>query len=183
MFEDSYAVVSYIPGRLGSFIDRLRRCFDPALAAWLSHVTILPPRPLAGPLEISLDAIRNQSALFEPFDVTIASVETFWPKSGVVYLGISEGGERLRELHSSLNAGPLAFAERFEFVPHITIAQELNEITKDGVMDEVRGEWTCYRAETAFRVESLLLVKKTPDNRWIDLATIDLGGRLAHCPR
>ena len=44
-----YALVSYIPGALGEFLDRLREelvagC-DPH-----AHITALPPRPIAGPV-------------------------------------------------------------------------------------------------------------------------------------
>ncbi|MBI2816125.1 MAG: 2'-5' RNA ligase family protein [Acidobacteria bacterium] len=180
MAEDSYALVSYIPGKLGNFIDSLRRRFDPGLACWLAHVTLLSPRSLPEPLDTLLEAIRQQSASFEPFDVTISRVETFWPVSGVVYLGISEGAERLAQLHESLNAGPLAFAEPHPYVSHVTIAQQLSQIEKDAIMKEVREEWVRYGVETCFRVESLFLVKKTPENRWIDLAPIRLGERLAH---
>ena len=180
MGEDSYAVVSYIPGRLGNLIDSLRRRFDPGLAAWLAHVTVLSPRPLPESLEISLEAVRQQSASFEPFDVTISHVESFWPVSGVVYLGISDGADRLAQLHDSLNAGPLAYTEPHSYVPHVTIAQELSLLEKNTVMEEVRLEWARYAAESSFHVESLFLVKKTPENRWIDLAPIPLGGRFAH---
>jgi 2'-5' RNA ligase len=183
MAQESYAVVSYIPGRLGSFIDDLRRRFDPQVGAWLAHVTILPPRPLEAPLDGALEMLRQQCASFDPFDVNIQEVRTFWPVSGVVYLGLSSGAELLCDLHNTLNAGPLEFAEPHDYVPHITIAQELGEWDKDLVMAEVEGEWVHYPAEAWFRVESLFLVKKTPENRWVDLAPIPLGGRLVHSSR
>jgi 2'-5' RNA ligase len=180
MFQDSYAVVAYIPGRLGGFIDRLRQRFDPALAAWLAHVTILPPRALPGSLDHSLDAIRQQTATLEPFDVSIQGVKTFWPVSAVVYLGVSGGAEQLNDLHTSLNSGVLESAEPHPYIPHVTIAQELPESDIPRIMDEVGGEWE-RGPEPTFHVESLYLVKKTPDNRWQDLAPIHLGGRLASC--
>lgn len=183
MGEDNYAVVSYLGGELGQFIDSLRRHFDPTLASWLAHVTLLPPRPLQAPLEAPLDDIRRQCASVEPFEAAIQGVSTFWPVSSVVYLSFSQGADRLVELHGALNSGLLAYPEIHPYVPHITIAQELDERGKDNVLAEVRREWARYGAETSFRVESLFLVQKTPDNRWVELAPIHLGGRLSHSRR
>ncbi len=179
MGKDSFAVVSYLPGKLGNFIDSLRRRFDPALAAWLAHVTILPPRPLDAPLEAPLETIRRRCALFEPVEVSIDAVSTFWPVSGVVYLSLSSGADRLAQLHDTLNSGLLSHDEPHPYVPHITIAQELDEGGKKAVLADVKSEWARYRAEALFRVESLFLVQKTPENRWVDLAPIRLGGLLA----
>src|ERR1700693_3447783 len=104
MPEISYAVVSYIPGKLGDFVDGLRRRFDPGLAAWLAHVTILPPRSLQSPLEEPLERIRRSCALFPPFELTIRGASTFWPVSGVVYLSLSPGVEQLIQLHDTLHS-------------------------------------------------------------------------------
>src|ERR1700730_14674349 len=102
MEENNYAVVVYLPGELRDFVDQLRRRFDPGLAGFLPHVTILPPRPLQSPLEGPLDTIRERCAGVKPFDASIRSVSTFWPVSGVVFLSLL-GSERLIRLHDELN--------------------------------------------------------------------------------
>src|SRR5258707_751942 len=107
MEENNYAVVVYLPGELREFVDKLRRRFDPSLAAWLPHVTILPPRPLQTPLEGPLDMIRKHCAREKPFDAAIGGVSTFWPVSGVVYLSLSPGEEKLVRLHDDLNCDGL----------------------------------------------------------------------------
>src|SRR5258705_13583996 len=99
--DASYAVVCYLPGKLRNFVDALRRRFDPGLAAWLAHVTILPPRPLDRPMDEPLEAIRQRTASFQPFEVTLNGVSTFWPVSGVVYLTVSAGAQRLIQLHDA----------------------------------------------------------------------------------
>jgi 2'-5' RNA ligase len=179
MAED-YSVVSYLPGELGEFVDRLRRRFDPALAAWLPHVTLLPPRPLPDALDRPLETIRRQCALFEPFDATVHGVCTFWPVSGVVYLSFSAGGKRLIELHDALNCAELERQERHLYVPHISIAQDLDEQRTASVLADVERECSAHKAGWTFRVESLFLVRKTPENRWLNLAPISLGGLIAH---
>jgi 2'-5' RNA ligase len=182
MAED-YAVVSYLPGELGEFVDRLRRRFDPALAAWLPHVTLLPPRSLENALDGPLETIRRRCALFEPFDATVYGVCTFWPISGVVYLSCSAGRNRLTELHDALNSAELERQEIHPYVPHITIAQDLDEQRAAAVLADVEREWSAHQAGWKFRVESLFLVQKTPENRWLNLAPIPLGGLIAHSSR
>lgn len=180
---DDYAVVSYLPGELGEFVDRLRRRFDPALAAWLPHVTLLPPRPLPNILDGALETIRRQCALFEPFQVTVHGVCTFWPVSGVVYLSVGGGAQRLIELHDALNCAELARQEVHPYVPHITIAQDLDEQHTASVLADVERECSARPSGRAFRVESLFLVRKTPENRWLNLAPIPLGGLITHSSR
>ncbi len=186
MAED-YAVVCYLPGDLGKFVDGLRRRFDPALAAWLPHVTLLPPRPLPDALAEPLETIRRQCASFEPFDATVHGVCTFWPVSGVVYASFSTGRERLIELHDLLNdALNRAYLERQEihpYVPHVTIAQDLDEQRIARVLADVERECSAHKASWTFRVDSLFLVQKTPENCWLDLAPIPLGGLITHSTR
>jgi 2'-5' RNA ligase len=180
---EDYAVVNYLPGELGEFVDRLRRRFDPALAAWLPHVTLLPPRPLSDILDGPLETIRRQCALIEPFEATVHGVCTFWPVSGVVYLSFSAGRERLIELHDALNHAELERQEVHPYVPHVTIAQDLDEQRTAGVLADVERECAAHKAGWTFRVESLFLVRKTPENRWLNLAPIPLGGLIAHSSR
>ena len=54
---NSYALVSYIPGRLGDFITKLRQDLIAGCVAQ-SHVSILPPRPLQVDPQVAADEIR-----------------------------------------------------------------------------------------------------------------------------
>ena len=179
MAEAQYAVVTYLPGSLAAFVNRLRRRFNPNPASGEPHVTILPPRPFSTPLGEPLEAIRKQCAEFQPFEVTLQGASTFWPVSGVVYLSLSRGFEQLAQLHDALNSGGLTRQEVHPYVPHVTIAQELNEAETQAVLAEVTREWLGYKEAISFRVESLFLVQQTPDIGWIDLACISLGDQLA----
>ena len=178
MAENDYALVAYLPGPLGDFVEGLRHHFDPSLGDWLAHVTILPPRPLATPLEKSLETIRKRCAMVEPFEAVIEGVSTFWPVSGVVYLSLSRGFERLVQLHDTLNCDGLAHQEVHLYVPHVTIAQDLDEARTQAVLADVAGEWSQYDKDPSFRIASLSLVQHTPENRWVDLAPVSLGGLL-----
>ena len=175
MPEGNISVVAYLPGRLGQFVDDLRKRLNPRFAAWLAHVTILPPRPLCATLEDMVAQTRKQCLLADPFEARLDSVFTFWPANGVVCLSFSEGLRRFVELHERLHCGCLQGFEPYPYVPHVTLAQELDEAETQAVLEEAAREWACYKEAPSFRVESLFLVRRGADNRWIDLAPIPLG--------
>jgi len=172
MADPTYAVVAYLPGKLGRFVDELRQRLNPDYASWLAHVTLLPPRALAAPPEEILACLREQCAHQEPFDVEIGGVATFWPVNGVVYLSFSKGMDQLVELHRLLNAGLVACQEIYDYVPHVTIAQQLDELEAHLVLAEVSRKWSRFDGQAQFRVESLFLVEQTSPNQWKILAPI-----------
>ena len=171
-------MVAYLPGELGRFVDDLRRRLNPRFAAWLAHVTILPPRPLSATAEAMLAQVREKCLGVGPFAASLGGVFTFWPANGVVYLSFAAGFSRLLELHEQLNCGCLERVETYPYVPHVTLAQELDEAETQTVLREAAQEWARYKGELSFRVESLSLVRQEPDKRWIDLAPIPLGSLL-----
>jgi len=178
MGEPSYALVAYLSGPLSEFIRRLRTRLNPDFADWHPHVTILPPRPLRGDPQQAIDLLRDTCAKLEPFVVTVDAVDSFLPRNSVVFLALSRGSPQLVTLHRSLNCEGLAQVEQFEYVPHLTIAQQLDEAGTLAAIRESRAAWNGFRGERSFRVESLRLVRQTPENQWIDLATLPLGTAL-----
>src|SRR3954468_16301778 len=72
---NEYAIVSYIPDELGCFITDLRKelvanCFA------RSHVTILPPRPLADP-NAALEQLQENIPRFHAFDIELPKLDVF----------------------------------------------------------------------------------------------------------
>ncbi len=174
MGAETYAVVSYLPGELGEFVNRLRARVDPCFAKAVSHVTVLPPRELQGSAEEKLDMLRQKCASIEPFDVSIEGVSTFWPVSGVVYLAFSTGYSDLVSLHNALNINGMEFQEPFEFTPHVTIAQDLDEKVTHRMLEINASDWKQFRGESTFRVNSLVLVRQRQENQWVDIGPVPL---------
>ena len=162
MGEENISVVAYLPGELGRFVDDLRRRLNPRFAAWLAHVTLLPPRPLSATAEEMLAQAREQCLLAAPFDASLDGVLTFWPVNGVVYLSFAAGVGRFLELHEQLNRGCLERVETYPYVPHVTLAQELDEAGTQAVLREAAQEWARYKGESSFRVDALSLVRQSP---------------------
>jgi 2'-5' RNA ligase len=174
MGEANYAVIAYIPGRLGQFIDEQRDRWNPDFASALAHITVLTPRPLIFPQDELVESLRKRCTYREPFEISIEGVATFWPSTGVVYLSISKGFEQIADLHRELNVADLRLSEPYPFIPHITLAQGLDEARTQAVLAAVSREWSVYDGEKSFRVETLCLVQQAEAHSWLNLAVIPL---------
>jgi len=168
-----FALVTYIPGPLGEFLDLLRRELVPACVP-RAHVTVLPPRPVLVPTGTAVEQLNEWIADAPAFEIEPQQVEIFETTS-VIYIGLGGGREELRRLHDRLNAGHLGFAEPFSYHPHITLAQELSPDQVSSTHEEARRRWAEFQGERAFRVETVTFVQNTSDNRWLDLAHWTLG--------
>jgi 2'-5' RNA ligase len=171
---NAFALVSYIPEPLGSFLDRLRQDLDPSCLA-RAHVTILPPRTIQA-LPAAIEHLRRSLHRVPPFEIELRDVEVF-ESTSVVYLGIGKGTSTLRDLHGRLNAEELEFDEPFEFHPHVTIAQNFPPAALGDVVSIARERWREFDGPREFCVRDLCFVQNTVFNRWLDLERLRLDGR------
>ena len=167
-----FALVSYIPGRLAMFLDRLRCELKPGCAL-RSHVTILPPRPINLDIDESVRQIAAEREDMPPFTVKLGSVAMF-EKSSVVYLSIVGGERELHALHENLNSGQLEYDGPFPYYPHITLAQDLTCEQTLALAEIARERWARYDGPREFRVEVLSFVRSHKRGVWQDLAHIEL---------
>jgi 2'-5' RNA ligase len=169
----SYALVSYIPGPLGLYLDRIRRELVSSCVAQ-SHVTVLPPRSLSAPEEAAKVELSQGLQDYRPFRVDLETVEIF-SSTSVIYLAIGPGSEELRQLHERLNQGSVAFAELHSYHPHVTLAQDFPPQELTDMTELARVRWQEFQRERSFEVERLTFVRNTPSKRWLDLADFPLG--------
>ncbi len=175
---NSFALISYLPEPLGGFLDTLRCELVPECTA-RSHVTVLPPRPLAAGVPDSawLD-LHNFLADFPPFRVELTGIEVF-ENTNVVYLSVGAGYRDLAQMHAVLNRGPLQYAEPFQYHPHVTLAQGLAQNQVEAAVELARKRWRESPLGHSFVVDRLTFVQNTLENRWTDLAGRDLTMRVA----
>jgi 2'-5' RNA ligase len=179
---NAFALVSYIPDPLGSFLDRLRVELSPGCLA-RAHVTVLPPRPLIYPPEEAWPELQSALQEIPPFTLETADVQIF-PLTSVIYLSIGNGFQKLRDLHRLLNRSKVAFSEPFPFHPHITLAQDLTPDQVGPCLELARARWAEFPHGRRIVVRSLTFVQNaifpaTGCNRWLDLEECPLG---AHQP-
>lgn len=168
-----FALVTYIPGPLGRFLDKLHRELVPGCSPH-AHVSLLPPRPLSVDWHEAREQARELLEAVEPFDIELKDVAIF-PITEVVYLEVGAGSPELRHLHDAMNSRALAFQEPFAYHPHVTIAQELPRGAVAMARELAERRWQEFGGQRRFRAEHAVLVQNTLSNFWIDLATFSLG--------
>src|SRR5947209_13128514 len=84
-----FALVIYIPGPLGQFLDDLRRELVPGCNPH-AHVSVLPPRSLAVDWHIASEQVRSCARQWTPFDITLGRIERF-SITDVIYIDLSAG--------------------------------------------------------------------------------------------
>jgi 2'-5' RNA ligase len=168
-----FALVIYIPGPLGKFLDDLRRELVPHYNPH-AHVSVLPPRPLAVEWQTASEQVRSLALTWEPFEVELTFLDVF-RLTDVIYLEVGSGAEQLRRMHEAVNTAALAFQDPFPYHPHITLAQEVPHEHVPDVLDLATRRWTEFRGSRSFRAESAVFVQNTIHNIWLDLADFPLG--------
>jgi 2'-5' RNA ligase len=168
-----FALVTYIPDPLGEFLDHLRRELIPGCLP-RAHVTILPPRPVLAPTGEAVARLNEWLADLEAFEIEAGKVEVF-ESTSVIHIGLGRGRDALKSMHGQLNAGPLEFAEPFEYHPHITLAQDFDPQQVPRLLQDAKRRWAEYAGPRVFPVETITFVQNTTLNRWIDLAHWTVG--------
>jgi len=178
---NSFALVSYLPGKLAESLDEIRHDFAPESRA-KAHVTILPPRPLlqsAGEsadeaAAAAMDQLRVGLREFQPFKVELGEIEVF-DGTQVIYVSIQAGFAELERMHSALNTGRVLFREPYPYHPHVTLAQDLAPDDVYNAAQFARWRWSEFKHPRSVWIDRLAFVQNTLENCWTDLAMLDLG--------
>jgi 2'-5' RNA ligase/predicted GNAT family acetyltransferase len=123
-------VVLLVPQPTALQIDGLRRALgDGALGRIPPHITLVPPVNVAErDLPTAFSAVRRAAGGAEPLTLRLGPVATFAPVNPVAYLAV--GGDpsvldHLTQLRSACLTGPLERTIEHDFVPHVTVADDL----------------------------------------------------------
>lgn len=174
-----YALVAYVTNPVGEFVSGLRRELQPEQAHLPAHLSILPPRALAGSEQQALEIIESVCQGVQPFEVTLGDVETFIPVTATVFIRVAHAAYRMRELHDRINVGALACDEPWTYMPHLTIFR-MDEMERARLAYErARERWEQYHQTRRIVLDSLTFVRQEGPHHWRDLAPVPLGRRLA----
>ena len=177
-----YAIVAYLRDPVGEFVERLRAEVKPKHAHLPAHISVLPPRPLRGTEAEALETIEYVCQGIQPFEVSLGEVATFLPLTPTVFIRVAHAAYRLRELHDRLNVGPLHADEPWPYMPHLTIAKMDTAEQATRVVEEAKRRWEDCQCTRRVVVGELTYVRQAGTDRWLDIAPVPLGQRLAHTP-
>lgn len=175
MAEALYAVVSYISGDLGGFVDELRTELTPTQAHLRAHITLLPPRPLLGSLESASRTLEKLCRQLKPIEVIFGEVRSFEPISPTIYLSIEKGAELVVAMHDALNTAAFHSYEALPYIPHLTIAALATDNEVEHATRIARRRWAEYTGPRSTVMSELTFaVDPEMGNHWDDLASFPL---------
>jgi hypothetical protein len=174
-----YAIVAYLRDPVGEFVEGLRCEMHPKHAHLPAHISILPPRPLRGTESEALETMEYVCQGIEPFEISLGEVATFLPATPTVFIRVAHAAYRMRELHDRLNVGPLHSAEPWPYMPHLTIAKMDTAEESQKVWEEGKRRWEDCQCNRRVLIGELTFVRQAGADRWLDIAPVPLGRRLA----
>jgi len=172
--ERIFGVIVPVPDNLSLLADRVRRPYDPNFRLIGPHVTVLPPRPLSLTRRQVLEAVKRVAERTPPFHLRLGKVKTFRPVTPVVFVGFRRGADDLERLHRRLSRAPLRGPESFPYVPHLTLAQDLDDDRLRKALALSRKIFASSTALQPWPADSLAVVEWRSASRWITLDPLSL---------
>ncbi|MFL6299821.1 MAG: 2'-5' RNA ligase family protein [Terriglobales bacterium] len=170
MPPSSYAVVAYLGGDLGKFVDKFRSAISPDQSHLRPHITALSPRKLQISDAEAIKAFKKKR--FQAVAIELGDVCSFRPLSPTIYLDLRNGQQGMWELHRNLGAPPLLGKPDWPYAPHVTLAKldDFKDVAR--VFQHARDRWADYQGARELTVGELVLVREETKGRWVDLASI-----------
>lgn len=171
-------VVLPVPEPVATEIDGLRRALgDGALGRIAPHLTLVPPVNVpVEEMDLATEVLRAAAGVNGPLVVQLGPPTTFWPVTPVVFLGVSDAEgvgpgetERLHRLRRSVFRGPLERTLTHDFVPHVTLADELAEARIAPAVAALSDFWR------TVRFDRVALLQEGVGRRWSPLFEVSLG--------
>jgi 2'-5' RNA ligase len=174
MPNSRYALVTYVRNPIGQFVEQLRRELHPTIAHMAAHLTILPPRELAGTEAAALEFLGEACSRIVPFSVELGDVDTFLPTTPTVFIQVKRAAYRMRELHDQLSGKGLRCHENWPYIPHMTILKTDDDEQARAACAMAQERWAQYPGKRLVMVEQLMFVRESL-GCWEDLAPLPLG--------
>jgi 2'-5' RNA ligase len=143
-----------------------------------SHYALIPPHiTIKEPFEIreeELPSLVNTLAKIaekaEPVSIDIYKVDTFYPQSHTIFFKIREH-KTLTNLYEALHSEPFSANERYGFIPHVTIGQDLSSQEHADVLGQLKMHNVAHQ-ETITRIQ---LLYQLENGSWTVYETFRLG--------
>lgn len=133
-------VVLFPSKQVQDFANSYRKRYDTKYALISPHVTIKERTEVdEAELPKVLEYLQQVAETTKPIQLKIDGVRSFAPTNNVLYLKVLPTRE-LEALHNRLHEGKLEQAPKYEFLPHITIGQDLTDAELFDVLERMRME-------------------------------------------
>ncbi len=170
-----FALVAYVPDPLQSLLNSLRASI-PGIPLPPVHITVLPPRPLALPIEQACKRVEDITSDTPAFEAELSEVRYF-AQSDFLYLDIAEGGNKIYDIHAKLNAGDLSHPEVYEFRPHLTLGGPVPQNLTQATQETTTSRWQELQCPRRILVDCLVCLWLDParsDREWLKFHSFPL---------
>ena len=110
-----------------------------------AHITLMPPTPVARDARADvIDHLRAIAARHAPFRITLSGTDSFRPISNVAFMTLTEERTPAPTIAEEIRSGPLDHEARFPYHPHVTLAQDVDDVALDLALDigaTVEASW------------------------------------------
>lgn len=166
-----------VPEPFGPTLQEVRAVVgDPLASSIPPHITMLGPTTLE-PEEIDEveSHLRQIAAAQRPFKIRLRGTGTFRPVSAVVFVQVAEGIAECEALEARVRSGPLSRDRRFNYHPHVTVAQDVPALALDQAFAELAA------FDAVFSVTSMQMYEYCSDEMWrpihrFEFASMDASG-------
>jgi len=166
-----YGIVIYPAKEVQDRVNALRKRYDSHYNLIPPHITIKEAFDLEAGIEEVVNHLTAVTQDFPPFNLRINRIKSFSPTSPVLYLGIEENPE-INKLYEQVNSGALKYQALYNFIPHITIAQDL---TSQEISD-IYSRLSLQQFDLSFLVDRIHLCYQMDNGSWSHYQTFLLNG-------
>lgn len=139
-----------------------RKRYDPGYTLIDPHITLKARFEIeASRKQDMIDELKKIARETKPFDIKITKVSSFAPVTNTIYFKV-EPVEELMKLHELVHSGIFPPNQKYNFVPHITIAQDL----LDGEYADIYGSLKMKEVYFEDKVDRFHLCYEKDDGTW-----------------
>ncbi|WP_114569843.1 YjcG family protein [Exiguobacterium flavidum] len=166
-------VVLFPSKRIQDFANSYRKRYDTKYALITPHVTMKERTTVEeGDLEAVVSYLNEIASNTKPLTLHIQGARSFHPTNNVLFLKVMPTDE-LDRLHKSLHEGVLAQKPKYDFLPHITIGQELSDVELFDVLERLKMEDIRFDEE----ISKMALLYELENGSWTVYETFRFTGR------
>jgi 2'-5' RNA ligase len=161
-----------VPPPYGRQLQQWRqRLGDPEAMRVPPHVTLLPPTAIPRErLDVVEEHLRRIAVDEAPFTITLRGTGTFRPVSPVTFVQLAIGISDCERLERRVRSGPLHRETKFNYHPHVTVAQDVPDDALDRGFTELAG------FAATFEVPGFTLFEEGSDKVWRPQRDFPFGG-------
>lgn len=165
-----YGIVAFPSKELQDLANGYRKRYDPHYALITPHMTIKGLFDVDDKeIEDVAKAIKEVTNSHGPFELQVTKVSTFAPITNTIFFKATEN-EKLLNLHNDLNFNFFGVEPSYQFVPHITIAQNLTASEHDDII----GQLKMVGVDHTETIDRLHLLYQLEDGSWTVYETFRL---------